>query len=348
MASEDESAPSQVTFDFDASAIRAADLPSEDSTRLIYMMCTLIRTKTVAFDSYYGRFSRSSRTFKRDIAKLRDLGEQYGFSLVSLKTGGVRLEKFENLRGTAAPADTSLAAADTLQAVVDALGDVIGRQLDGHVALAGGSVDRFLRIATPRLIANTEVAEAYGSLRNAWAAGSRVRFSYPARDLRSKPERIVEPYLTTYVAGRYYLVGYDVRPRSGGWRQYALDRITGPIVRAGTFERRVVPAAYRGEDAIGLFKTGSATEVTVRLSRTIAEAVIARKWQRAQRFEREPGGDATIVFEVHDLGEAVRWSLGFGTEARVLAPPEAVHLSRTMALEIAAGYAPGDDASRSA
>jgi len=119
-------------------------------------------------------------------------------------------------------------------------------------------------------------------------------------------------------------------------------------VRAGTFKSHALPPAYRGEDAIGLFKTGPAVEVTIELSAAIAEAVIAREWQRRQRTTPVPGGGSTITFEVHDVAEAVRWALGFGVEARVLGPPEAVALCRTLALEIAEAHAPPSEGRRQA
>lgn len=336
----------RTTFLFDPDEIKAADEPSRDGPRLVWMIVSLLRNREFAFDRYAAMFVVGDRTFKRDVKKLRELGAEYGFTLRSPTRGRVVLERFDGER-TLRPGDAPEAAvADTLQAVVEALGDVIGRQLAGHVDLAGASIDRFLRIATPRLRSQSAVAEAYAALREAWAESARVRFKYPERNGAASSERTVEPYLTTYVAGRYYLIGFDVRPRTGGWRQYALDRITGPIRRAGTFARRTVPPAYRGEDAIGLFKTRPAIDVTIALSATIAEAVIGREWQRSQRSVREPDGTATLTLAVYDLAEAVRWTLGFGAEARILAPPEAIVLARNLALDVAHLYAASDERSQ--
>jgi len=336
----------QATFMFDPDEIKAADEPSRDGPRLVWMIVSLLRNREFAFDGYAAMFVVGERTFKRDVKKLRELGEHYGFTLGSQKGGRIVLERFDGVRTIRPGAAPEPAVGDTLQAVVDALGDVIGRQLAGHVDLPGSSIDRFLRIATPRLRSQSAVADVYAELREAWVERARVRFKYPARSGAVSSERTVEPYLTTYVAGRYYLVGFDIRPRTGGWRQYALDRITGPIRRAGTFSRRPVPPAYRGEDALGLFKTRPAVDVTIAFSSTIAEAVIGREWQRSQRSRREPDGTATLTLAVYDLAEAVRWTLGFGAQARIVAPPEAVVLARNLASEIAALYAPSDERSR--
>jgi predicted DNA-binding transcriptional regulator YafY len=346
VSADGDSERGRAEFLFDPAEIKAADEPARDAPRLVWMIVSLLRNREFAFDRYAAMFVVGERTFKRDVKKLRELGTNYGFALKTIAGGRVVLERFDDERAAAAGPVPEPAVADTLQAVVDALGDVIGRQLAGHVDLAGAPVDRFLRIAVPRLRSQSAVADAYAELRRAWADRARVRFKYPARNGAAALERTVEPYLTTYVAGRYYLVGFDVRPRSGGWRQFALDRITGPIRRAGTFSRRPVPLAYRGEDAIGLFKTRPSIDVTIALSPRIAEAVIGREWQRSQRAVREPDGTATLTLAVYDLAEAVRWTLGFGAEARILAPPEAVGLAYELALEIVAAYTASDEQSR--
>jgi len=327
---------------FNSAAIKHANEPAEDSTRLIWMFVLLARQRSVTYARYAAIFSRGERTFKRDIAKLRELGERFGFALTPQRQGAVQLARFDDDPRPKRRARDAQVSADTVRAVVDALGEVVASGLRGIADVGDSSIDRFLRIATPRMCADTSVGATYARLREAWSRNARVRFRYPAREGGALSERVVEPYLVTFNAGRYYLVGFDVRPRSGGWRQYALDRIAGPLQFAATFTRRPIPSPYRGEDAVGLFKTGAAQTVTIELSAKIADAVIARKWQRAQQAERHSDGRAMIAFEVYDLGEAVRWALGYGAEARIVAPPEAVAHAREAVRFLAGRYA--DDA----
>jgi predicted DNA-binding transcriptional regulator YafY len=54
--------------------------------------------------------------------------------------------------------------------------------------------------------------------------------------------------------------------------------------------------------------------------------------------EHLPGGHARISFEVTEIGEVVRWALGFGQEARIVSPPEAVEIARQTVSEIVAAY----------
>ncbi|MBD5654700.1 MAG: WYL domain-containing protein [Candidatus Eremiobacteraeota bacterium] len=319
--------------------IRDASAAAEDDARLIWLMLAFIRIRRVEFDRYRGIFNRSERTFKRDIAKLRELGQRYGFKLTPQRAKVVQLVDFEG-RPRAQPVDD--AGADVVRALSDAFGDIVAATLRGAVDVEGTSLDRFLRIGAPRLTEQSAVAETYRALREAWRANARVRFHYPARGRQTTVERVVEPHAATYHAGRYYLIGFDVRPRSGGWRQFALDRMRGPLVRAGTFRRRIIPEPYRGEDAVGIFKTGPKSEVTIELSAAIAEAVLARRWQRNERIARRPDRSATVTFEVHDLAEAVRWAFSFGAEARVIAPLAAVALARDVTTQMLRAYEPAE------
>jgi predicted DNA-binding transcriptional regulator YafY len=322
------------TYLFDPESIRASSEAPPDVARLVWMFLTLLRRHEVDFARFSKSFGgRSERTFKRDIAKLRGLGRQHGFALTPVRDGKVGLSEVHGLPDPREKLGPQ--AADALRAVAEALGEIVGADLLGFFDTGAAPRDPFLRLATPRLASDTRVAGVYRELRTAWQQHARVRFHYPKRGAREpgaeSEERTVEPHLVTYYDGRYYLVAYDRRPRTSGWRQFALDRIAGRVARAGSFEPRAVPAAYRGEDALGLFKTGERYEVAIDLTPTVAQAVLARRWQQAQRSQVHADGSASIRFEVFDLGEAVRWALSFGAEARVVAPPEAVALAREIA-----------------
>jgi predicted DNA-binding transcriptional regulator YafY len=45
-----------------------------------------------------------------------------------------------------------------------------------------------------------------------------------------------------------------------------------------------------------------------------------------------------MTFAVSDIDEVVRWSLGFGADARVIAPSEAVGRANAIVAEIAQSY----------
>jgi predicted DNA-binding transcriptional regulator YafY len=335
---EIENTRAEARYLFDAESIRRSDEPSEDGTRLVWMFLRLLRTKEIHYSAFAKEFRRGEKTFRRDIAKLHAIGSEYAFELTRQKNGRVLLSAGSDIFGQRQK--SSEITADTLRAVADALGELISNDVYASLDTANAPSDPFLRLALPKLVEQSEVAVTYGMLREAWRQRARVRFRYPQRDQsETLEERIVEPHMVTYYEGRYYLVAYDARPKTAAWRQFALDRIAQPIARAGTYTRRSVPQPYRGDDALGLFKTVAPIEVTIAISPQIARAVLARSWQRQQRVSRVEGGWSRVTFDVYDLGEAVRWAFGFAENARVVSPPAAVELAHTLTMAVAQSYA---------
>jgi predicted DNA-binding transcriptional regulator YafY len=81
------------------------------------------------------------------------------------------------------------------------------------------------------------------------------------------------------------------------------------------------------------------TEVTIRLSPVIAASVTSRRWQGSQQVTQRRDGSADITFTVADIDEAIRWALGFGAEAWVVAPPRAVAAAQRTLDEMLPRYA---------
>ncbi len=83
---------------------------------------------------------------------------------------------------------------------------------------------------------------------------------------------------------------------------------------------------------------GPAIDVTIRLSAAVAASVTSRRWQRAQRVYPRPDGSADITFTVNDVDEVIRWALGFGAEATVIAPERAVAAAKRLIATLAQRY----------
>jgi predicted DNA-binding transcriptional regulator YafY len=100
-----------------------------------------------------------------------------------------------------------------------------------------------------------------------------------------------------------------------------------------------VPETYRSGDVIGFIKKDNKQlDITVELAAKVAPSVTSQEWQAKQRVEKLADGRAQITFSVSDIDEVVRWALGFGAAARVIAPPEAVERAREISTEIAGSY----------
>jgi len=89
-----------------------------------------------------------------------------------------------------------------------------------------------------------------------------VRFGYIAAD-RARTSRRVEPVALVPVAGRWYLLAWDLGP--GDWRTFRLDRISDPSHTRLMVPRRTAP----GADAAAFVVARLAAAVTPRFTATI-------------------------------------------------------------------------------
>jgi predicted DNA-binding transcriptional regulator YafY len=220
-----------------------------------------------------------------------------------------------------------------LRTIARALGTPIARELGITEEL--DDPEQFLLFALPTLIEGSAVATTFEALKSAQRKNARVRMRY--RSGRSLSTREVEPYRVLVRSGRYYLIAFDTAQRKG-WRYFALDQIVAPVTCAGTFRPRAIPDAYCDFDAVGMLQGGAPTHVTIRLSPVVAASAASRSWQKGQRVIPLSDGSVDITLAVNDVGEAIRWSLGFGAEATVIAPPEAVAAACATIAALAAAY----------
>lgn len=303
--------------------------------RSVSILIRLLRVGAVDFEWYRRQFELSERQFARDLQHLRKIGDELGFRIGKRRStdGRATLDGYEGVNRLG---DRARTQEDALRTIVRALGAPVARDL-GIEHDQGESPDRFLLFAFPRLQDGTPIAAIFDTLKGAFEHSARVRFRYRG-PLGDETARLVEPYRVLARAGRFFLIGYDTAPRKG-WRYFALDRIVDVPVRAGSFQPRAVPASYLACDAVGMLTGASTTEVTVRLSPRVAASTTSRRWQRAQHVVQRRDGSADVTFTVQDIDEVVRWALGFGTEARVVAPERAVIAARRTSMAIAESYA---------
>jgi proteasome accessory factor B len=312
---------------------------SASVARKLWLLVELVRRRSITFSEYERRHERDFRTFQRDLQQLRALGQTSGFAISKIgKEKRVELTDIEPR--LAAPNLEQRRLIALVESIAAALGRPIARKLKRLVGDADPEVhEDFFRFAMPKLNDESRAADIARNLERAWRNGARVCFRYSDSERGRVVERLVEPYRVVLRSGLFYLVGYDCKKR--GWRMFALDRFASLPVNAGSvLAQRTVPGAYDGEDTIGFIKRDGALQtVTVELSPNVATSAISRRWQKGQRVRHLPGGSASISFDVSDAAEVVRWALGFGADARVIAPPSAVRLACDIVEQIAACYA---------
>jgi predicted DNA-binding transcriptional regulator YafY len=162
----------------------------------------------------------------------------------------------------------------------------------------------------------------------------RVHFGYTDKT-GARSERRVDPYGFIVSSGRIYLVGYD--HTRNDMRVFAVDNVSRVDVTPRTFER---PAdfnldAFGANSVSGVVHAETIAEVTVRFSPVVAKAAMVTPLARQRSVRRLEDGGVEITYRVADPLEIARWSLQWGTEAEVIAPPE----TRRAAAEIAAHLA---------
>ncbi|WP_371498496.1 YafY family transcriptional regulator [Kitasatospora sp. NBC_00374] len=206
------------------------------------------------------RLRVSSRTIRRDIERLRDLG--YPVQAGKGVLGGYRLAA-----GTAMPP----LLLDDEEAVAIAVGlrTAAGHAVDGIEESSVRALAKLVQVLPARLrhrVAAIEAAtvpllfgdgpgidpEDLALLASAVAAHERVRFGYRAGD-GAESSRRVEPHRLVCTGHRWYLVGWD-RDRAD-WRLFRVDRLDAPERTGVRFEPRELPggdaAAYVAEKLAG-------------------------------------------------------------------------------------------------
>jgi predicted DNA-binding transcriptional regulator YafY len=318
---------------------KSSNAATASTSRKLALVVELLTQRRIRFSLYHDRFRKDFRSFQRDLQQLRKIGTTYGFAISTIKDGEfvelIALDaKTQHLNKDAKRVERLLAT------MARALGEPIIREL-GSRASVTAERDDFFTFAVPELVEGATVADTCATLREACtspAGRAAVRFKYPVQGKKEMREREVEPYGVTVRSGSFYLVGFDRGSR--GWRMFALDRFGSKPVRAGTCgTARTVPADYASNDVVGFFKGGAQrTAVTVELSAYVAPSATARRWQADQRVEHLADGRAQMTFLVSDIDEVVRWALGFGADAHVIAPAVAVERAKETSRTIAALY----------
>lgn len=302
--------------------------------RKLWLLVELFIRGRVTFSVYHDLHRQEFRSFQRDLQQLRAALKPHGFTVSRVEQHAfVELSRSRTAAGTKVPADET---ARLIGAIAAALGEPITAAL--HVSAE--APDPFFTFAMPELVNGTRIAELATFFREAaFSSGGRaiIAFSYRGANRGERTSRQVEPYRLLVRSGIFYLLGYDRRRRA--WRFFALDRIEGTPRREGTAgPDRTIPPEYLSPDTIGFIKGERPRKITVRLSPRVAAGATARKWQHAQQSVSFPDGSAEIAFTVTDEGEVIRWVLGFGADAQVIAPAGAVHAAASLVREIAMTY----------
>jgi predicted DNA-binding transcriptional regulator YafY len=219
---------------------------TETSSRLLQLLALLQARREWLGTELADRLEVSSRTIRRDVERLRDLG--YPVQSTTGPAGGYRLAA-----GTAMPPlllddDEAIAIAVGLRTAARAsvtgseetairalvkLEQVLPTHLRRRVAALGSTT------IAPPLAGPTVDPQHLTVIAAACRDGECLRFAYRSRE-GTNSRRLVEPHTLVNRGRRWYLVAWD-RDRKD-WRTFRLDRLARPASTGVRFAARELPA----------------------------------------------------------------------------------------------------------
>jgi len=285
----------------------------------------------------------STRTLRRYLSILTNAGFPLYFDRaanVYRFAGGYSLKRMDldsgELFGLVALRSLGASIGGTIGASIDEVAEKIvdsaGRNARARVEAPSPVAFRLSEI---RLDARGE--RAFALLSSAERNSRAVRFTYDDKEGK-RTTRTVDPYGFIVNAGRVYCVAYDHTRRN--MRTFAVDSVSSPRALARTFVR---PENFNVEDYAaasisGVLHADRTTEVRVRFEPRVAKAAVAARVVAEREVEQRDDGSAEIAYRVADVDELVRWVLGWGSQAEIIAPPEARARISGLAAEIAGKY----------
>jgi predicted DNA-binding transcriptional regulator YafY len=285
----------------------------------------------------------STRTLRRYLSVLSDAGFPWFFDRAS---GTYRFAEGYSLRRLNL-SHRELLGLVTLKRLGSSLGGTFATAIEETTQKLLRSSDRRTEAAVETtsfairfeaVSMDAAVERIFEQLQGAQREHRRVAFGYTDKN-GVRTQRRVDPYGFIVSNGRVYLVGYD-HTRTD-MRVFAVDNVSDASVTPQTFER---PAdfnleAYGANSVSGVVHGGTLGEVTVRFSPVVAKAATAASTvARDRRVVRGEDGGVDITYRVADPLEIVRFSLGWGAEAEVVAPEEARRAAADIARRLAARY----------
>lgn len=320
------------------------DSMTDTPARLLSLLSLLQTPREWPGSELAQRLRVSSRTIRRDIERLRDLG--YPVEATLGAEGGYRL-----VAGAAMPP----LLLDDEEAVAIAVGlrAGAGHAIEGVEEASVRALAKLEQVLPSRLrrrvsvlqSATTALARGDGpsvdpgtltTMASAVAGPERLRFAYRAGDgVRSR--RLVEPYRLVSTGSRWYLVAYDLERED--WRTFRVDRVGEAFATGARFVARQLPMDPEEFVRRGLRGRETSYAVEVTFAADVAELP---GWLRESAVgdagDAAGGGDGRtrVRFETADAPEWLVARLALtGVPFTVQAPAALAAAARTLGARLA-------------
>ena len=154
-----------------------------------------------------------------------------------------------------------------------------------------------------------------------------IHFEYKKLNSQKVEKRRLQPYHLAEIDGGWYVIGQD-RDREAR-RTFAVQRMKAVQVTSKIFIR---PSNFRLEDHFagsfgvwaGTATGGKTYEVKIQFTGFAARVVPERRWHPSQEIEQldEAGETVELTMTLTALEDVARWVMGFGSQAKAVAPRE--------------------------
>ena len=299
------------------------------SSRLLTLLSLLQGRRDWPGHELAERLGVSSRTVRRDVDRLRELG--YPVESLTGPAGGYRLAA-----GTALPPlllddDEAIAIAVGLRTAARAsVTGIEETSVRALVKLEQVLPSHLRRRVQALVAATTTLASAGGPTADpqvltliaaACRDHERLRFGYEARE-GERTRREVEPHSLVNVGRRWYLVAWDCNRRD--WRTFRVDRLSRPHV-SGRFQPRKLPAKD-GAAYVSQSLSARPNRYDARLTLHASAEEMRKRLPRHWWGPFEPLGDDRCEYRTGD--DNLEWLAArismLGVDFEVHEPPELI------------------------
>ncbi|OBJ99115.1 transcriptional regulator [Mycolicibacterium fortuitum] len=301
---------------------------SETTGRVLQLLGLLQSRRTWTGEELAERLGVSTRSVRRDIERLRELG--YPVQASKGQGGGYQLGAGAALPPLLLDPDEAVAMAVCLR--LAAGGSVAGvgesalralSKLDQVMPARLRSQVSAVHDATVTLDPNPSDSPVEPEVLMVLARACRDRehVTTDYTDIRGNhTQRRLEPYQLVTTGRRWYLMAYD-RDRED-WRSLRLDRMSSVAARGTTFMPREAPDAA---EYVGRSISSSPYRYIARVRYHAPKEVVAQRFPPAAATVEADGPDACIVTAGADDPERmVLYFATVGHEFQVIEPPEVV------------------------
>lgn len=200
---------------------------------------------------------------------------------------------------------------------------------EGCTAMLPGTTSPWFSVRAPFGIDYRRHDKLIESLEQAIKARLRVDCEYGAISTGKVSRRVIEPVALHWDPGLESLYVFAWCLLREDVRIFAVHRFVSATVTDASFlPRAEVRSREVLKNAFRMWRGTNIQQVAVQFDAKTAPEIRERRWSPEQKVIERENGAVDLVFPVASLEEVLRWVLGFGEHARVLAPAKLVDMVR--------------------